>query len=349
MMIAADLKPIYYQALLDKNTEYDGLFCVGVTTTGIFCRPSCPARKPKFEHCEFFEHAQGALLAGFRPCKRCKPLSHPDQVSDTVKTLVDAIEKQPEKRWSATDFNALSTNAATARRQFKKRFGMTFVEYARARRMGLALQHIKAGRMVIDAQLATGYESSSGFADAFSNIMGACPTQANTENLLKAAWLDTPLGPMIAIASDTALYLLEFVDRRALEREIQVLREKTQSAIIPGKTAPIACIEKELETYFKQGRVDFKTPLSLLGSDFQKAVWQALMAILPGQTCSYAQIANTIERPLAYRAVARANGANQLAIIVPCHRVINSNGELGGYGGGLSRKAWLIHHEKGEK
>lgn len=345
-MIPLALKNEYYQALLDKDTEYEGLFYVGVKTTGVFCRPTCTARKPKFENCEFFETAEQALLASFRPCKRCRPLSHPAEVSELVRTLVDAVETNPEKRWKDADFRALSIDASTVRRQFKKRFGMTFVAYARARRMGLAMNHIRAGDAVIDAQLAVGYESSSGFRDAFSKIMGAAPTRATADTILKAAWLDTRLGPMIAIANESGLLLLEFVDRRGLEREVERLRIKTKSAIVPGRTKPIDLIEKELDRYFQCGQKKFNTPIVMLGSDFQKNVWHELIKIPPGETRSYADIAKAIKQPSACRAVARANGANQLAIIIPCHRVINSDGELGGYGGGLTRKAWLINHEK---
>jgi AraC family transcriptional regulator of adaptative response/methylated-DNA-[protein]-cysteine methyltransferase len=319
---------------------------VGVKTTGVFCRPTCPARKPKFAHCEFFETAQQALLAAFRPCKRCRPLSHPNHVSKLIQKLVEAVEQNPEKRWKDKDFQALAIDATTARRQFKKRFGMTFVEYARARRMGLAMKQIRAGNLVIDAQLSAGYESSSGFRDAFSRIMGAAPSLLKQANILKAAWLDTRLGPMIAIADENALYLLEFVDRRGLEREVERLRQRTKSAIIPGHTPPIHSIERELQLYLDGKLKEFNIPLSFLGSSFQKQVWQALKKIPYGKTCSYADIAKAIGKPSACRAVARANGANQMALIVPCHRVINTSGELGGYGGGLARKQWLINHEK---
>ncbi len=176
-MIADENKKQYYRALIEKKAEYEGVFFVGVKTTGVFCRPTCPARKPKFENCEFFETAKQALLASFRPCKRCRPLSHPNHVSKLVQLLVKAVEENPEKRWKNRDFQKLSVDASTARRQFKKRFGMTFVEYARARRMGLAMKQIRKGDAVIDAQLSSGYESSSGFRDAFSKIMGAAPTQ----------------------------------------------------------------------------------------------------------------------------------------------------------------------------
>lgn len=344
-MISASNQQEYYQALLEKKSEYEGVFYVGVKTTGVFCRPTCPARKPKIENCEFFGTAEEALLASYRPCKRCRPLSHPNQVSDLVRLLVDAVEANPEKRWTNQDFQDLSVDASTARRQFKKRFGMTFVEYARARRMGLALKQIREGHAVIDAQLTTGYESSSGFRDAFSRIMGAAPTRSGHHRVLRASWLDTRLGPMIAIADEEALYLLEFVDRRGLEREVERLRRRTRSAIIPGCTAPLRSIERELVEYFDGKLTAFKTPLRLLGSPFQQEVWNRLLQIPAGQTSSYGEIAAAMGRPTAYRAVAQANGANQLAIVIPCHRVINANGELGGYGGGLSRKQWLLNHE----
>jgi AraC family transcriptional regulator of adaptative response/methylated-DNA-[protein]-cysteine methyltransferase len=344
-MITAKNKKDYFKALIAKNTEYEGVFYVGVKTTGVFCRPTCPA--PKFEHCEFFETAQQALLASFRPCKRCRPLSHPNQVSDLVKLLVQAVEENPEKRWKDGDFKKLSVDVSTARRQFKKRFGMTFVEYARARRLGLAMKYIRSGKKVIDAQLSSGYESSSGFRDAFSRIMGAAPSLSGKNNILKASWLDTPLGPMIAISDENLLYLLEFVDRRGLEREVERLRQKTKSAIIPGHTKIIEGIKTELDLYFNKKLTEFKTPLFLMGSDFQKRVWKKLQKIPHGKTCSYLELAKTVGNPAACRAVARANGTNQLAIIIPCHRVINTSGELGGYGGGISRKQWLIDHEKG--
>ena len=345
-MITTENRKEYYQALIAKDAEYEGIFYVGVKTTEVFCRPTCPARKPKFENCEFFETAEQALLASFRPCKRCRPLSHPNHVSGLVQQLVEAVEKNPEKRWRDKDFQGLSVNAKTARRQFKKRFGMTFVEYARARRMGLAMKQIRRGGSVIDAQLFAGYESGSGFRDAFSRIMGAAPTLLGHSNILKASWLDTRLGPMIAISDEDALYLLEFVDRRGLEREVARLRQKTKSAIIPGHTPPINSIEKELSLYFDGKLREFKTPLFFLGSSFQKMVWAELKKISYGETRSYSDIAKAVEKPSAFRAVAQANGANQIAIVIPCHRVINSSGDLGGYGGGLTRKKWLINHEK---
>lgn len=348
-MINAEEQTLFYQALLDKNPDYDGIFYVGVTTTGVFCRPSCGARKPKQEHCEFFKSAQAALLASFRPCKRCRPLSPPHQISDTVRRLVDAVEEEPTKRWTSADFKALSIDESTARRQFKKRFGMTFIAYARARRIGEAMKEIRQGVPVINAQLRAGYESSSGFRDAFSKLFGNVPQKLDKKiTLLTASWIDTPLGPMVAIADDKVLYLLEFVTRRGLEREVERLRQRG-FAIIPGNTSPLRSIREELNAYFEGKLIDFKTPYQLMGSPFQQQVWQALCQIPYGETKSYKEQAISLEKPTAFRAVANANGANQLAIIIPCHRVISSDGTLGGYGGGLGVKQWLLEHEKKHK
>ena len=310
-MLAEKLKQKYYQALLDKNKEYDGIFYVGVTTTGFFCRPNCPARKPKLAHCEFFKTAQEALLASFRPCRRCQPLSHPDHVSDLVKKLVEAVEADPEKRWKDRDFAALSVDPSTARRQFQKSFGMTFVAYARARRMGIAMKEIRKGEAVIQAQLCAGYESASGFRDAFSKIMGAAPTHhAQQHLLLKGTWLDSPLGPILAVADEKKLYLLEFVERRGLEREIERLRLRLKAAIVPGITEPLRSIDRELKSYFEGRLKKFKTPLFFLGSDFQKKVWNELLKIPHGETRSYTAQAVCMGEPKATRAVANANGAN---------------------------------------
>lgn len=343
-MIDINKKQLYYQALLERNPQYEGLFYVGVKTTGVFCHSTCPARKPKFENCEFFETAKEAILASYRPCQRCQPLSHPKQVTPVIRKLLDAVDLEPHKRWTDQNFNNLGIDTSTARRQFKKRFGMTFVEYARAKRIGLAMEHIRAGNLIIDAQLNAAYESGSGFRDAFSRIMGAAPTRLDGL-VLKATWLDTQLGPMICIADGDGLYLLEFVDRRGLEREVERLRKRLKAAIIPGETVITKQIRTELDAYFNGESFIFKTPIHLVGSEFQKKVWHALKKISPGTTVSYLQIATAINCPSACRAVAQANGANQLALIIPCHRVINSDGGLGGYGGGISRKQWLINHE----
>lgn len=162
----------------------------------------------------------------------------------------------------------------------------------------------------------------------------------------KAAWLDTAAGSMLAIADEEALYLLEFAGRHGLKQEVERLRQKTKSTIVLGYTQPIRSIERELNQYFEKKLRKFNTAIFFLGSPFQKQVWEELQKTPLGETRSYSDIAVAIGRPSACRAVAQATGANQLAIVIPCHRVIHANGKLGGYAGGITCKKWLIAHEK---
>jgi AraC family transcriptional regulator of adaptative response/methylated-DNA-[protein]-cysteine methyltransferase len=200
--------------------------------------------------------------------------------------------------------------------------------------MGEAMQEIRS----MNAQLETGFELSKLFDEALAQI-----NQQTT--VLKAAWLDTVLGPMLVIADDTHLYLLEFITRRGLEKEVKKLRA-CGFAIMPGNTPPIDSIKQELQAYFSGTLTQFQTPYRVFGSPFQQKVWQILCTIPYGETQSYRDQAVSLGNPKAFRAVANANGANQLAIIIPCHRIIASDGTLGGYGGGLAVKQWLLEHEK---
>lgn len=162
---------------------------------------------------------------------------------------------------------------------------------------------------------------------------------------MKEVWIDTPLGPMLAIGDEEYLYLLEFADMHGLEREVKQLQKETASSIVSGWTEPLRSIRRELDQYFRKDSFIFKTPIKMLRTPFRKLVWEELLKIPAGETRSYAEIARQLRRPTAFRAVAQANGANQLAIIIPCHRVICSNGELGGYSSGVAKKQWLLQHE----
>lgn len=180
----------------------------------------------------------------------------------------------------------------------------------------------------------------------FYNNLQALNHHIISDKLLKASWLETPVGSMIAIGDEQALYVLDFAHKLNIQEKFTKLLATLQAAIIPGTTSSISSIEAELASYFAGTLQQFKTPLHLSGTPFQKSVWQELMNIPYGQTISYAQLAAAIARPHAHRAVANANGANHIAIVIPCHRIINSNGNLGGYAGGISCKKWLIEHER---
>jgi O-6-methylguanine DNA methyltransferase len=168
----------------------------------------------------------------------------------------------------------------------------------------------------------------------------------NNNKTLKISRLDTKLGAMVAISDEDHLYFLEFADKPNLEHEIEQLKLKIGAVIVRGHSKPITLIESELKRYFEGTLTEFKTPFRLLGSPFQQLVWQKLSKIPYGQTRSYLEQAKLIGKPTAYRAVGNANSSNRLAVIIPCHRVINSNGDLGGYSGGYARKKWLIEHER---
>jgi len=336
-----------YSALARRDSSYEGIFYAGVKTTGIFCRPTCGAKKPKSANVEFFASSNDALFAGYRPCERCKPLQPSIQPPPLVKRLRETIEHHPTGKLTDGDLRRDGIDPSTARRQFKKYYGMTFHAYHRARRMGKALREVRAGESVIGAQLNQGYESASGFWQAFRKIFGERPGSANGVGLLPAKWIDTPLGAMLAVADDQGLRLLDFVDRRGLERAIGTLRRRTKSVIVPGENRHLETITKELGMYFTGELEKFTVPLLPGGSQFDKKVWSNLRKIPHGTTWSYARLAVKSGDPNAVRAVAQANGRNYLAIVIPCHRVIRSDGSLSGYGGGVWRKKWLIDHEKG--
>ncbi len=337
---------VMYRALAARDPSYDGLFYVAVKTTRIFCRSVCHARTPKRENVEFYARTHDALYAGYRPCLRCRPLDSRGKPTPMVEKLLAAVEADPSGRMRESDLARMGIDPSTARRQFQRYCGMSFHAYHRARRMGMALTGVREGKSMIDLQLDQGFESSSGFREAFAKIFGTAPSLARDVDCLYAKWFETPLGPMLALANDAGLYMLEFVDRRGLEREVKVLLRRLSQHVVPGEHRYLDRISEELDAYFAGRSLAFNTPLQFDGSPFQRDVWETLRTIQPGQTFSYADVAAKIGRPAAVRAVGRANGDNKLAIIVPCHRVIGADGTLTGYGGGLWRKAWLLEHER---
>ncbi len=336
-----------YRALAEKDAGFDGIFWVGVRTTGIFCRPTCTAKLPKAENVEYFRTPAEALHAGFRPCKRCHPMDAAEPAPKWVLDLFDKVEQNPNLPIGDSDLAAMNIEPARARRYFKRRYGMTFHAYHRARRMGMAFAAIRKGENMCEAGLDAGFESTSGFRDAFVRLMGEPPGKFREKDCLYGKWLETPLGPMLAVASEEGLCLLEFMDRRALETELIELRQRLGAPIMPGDNIHLQTIKRDLTAYFARELREFTLPLVLRGTPFQKQVWELLMRIPYGETWSYGQMAEKLGRPDAQRAVGAANGDNRMAIIIPCHRVIRSDGSLCGYGGGLWRKKWLLDHEQG--
>jgi len=334
-----------FAALIARDPSYEGFAYVGVKTTGIFCRLTCPARKPKRHNVVFFSCRDAAQDAGFRPCLRCRPLDSRRPTSGAFETLRDRIRAEPDRRWSAEDVRALGYDPSTVRRAFQREYGVTFAQYARSQRLGVAVSTLQQGGSVIEAQLDAGYESGSGFRDAISKLIGDAPIRAPARQILTAQWIDTPIGAMLAVVDDTGVHLLEFAERKALPTEIERLRKRT-GPICFGQHPMLDALARQLEQYFAGRSLTFDVPIVQKGTPFETTVWDALRRIPAGATRSYGEIARLLDRPDAPRAVARANGANQVAIIVPCHRVIGADGSLTGYGGKIWRKQWLLEHER---
>jgi AraC family transcriptional regulator of adaptative response/methylated-DNA-[protein]-cysteine methyltransferase len=269
-------------------------------------------------------------------------LAQPDPA---IAALIDALEARPDYRWSEADVVQMGFDPSTIRRSFKRTFGMTFLDMARQRRLAHGFSALGKGR-VIDAQLEAGFDSPSAFRTAFAKLMGAAPGAFKADAMLRADYIDTPMGAMIAVCDRHALHLLEFADRKALPTELKRLRAQTKGNIGIGSFDITHQVKTELNAYFAGKSDVFATKLTLHGTPFTRDVWQALRTIPAGETRSYSQLATDIGAPNATRAVARANGANQIALMIPCHRVIGADGSLTGYGGGLWRKQRLIDLEK---
>src|SRR5216117_2347043 len=335
-----------YRALVNRDASFEGIFFIGVRTTGIFCRPTCPAKKPARENVDFFASSSEALESGYRPCLRCHPMEPGKRPPKLIERLRAEVERAPGGRLTDKELTALAIDPSTARRQFKRHYGMTFQAYHRARRMGLALSEVRKGSRVDEARNGSGFESESGFREAFTKIFGEPPTTIRTRTQLFAERIDTPLGAMIAIVDDEGLRLLEFIDRRATERELSILRKRLGTNVVPGEHRHLTAVRRQLVHYFSGKNLEFNVPLAPVGSLFQLRAWELLRSIPNGETRSYSWMAKKLGDVEMRRAVGRANGENMICIIIPCHRVIRADGSLCGYGGGLWRKKWLLDHER---
>ncbi len=333
-------------AMLASDPAYEGVFYTAVRTTGIFCRPTCSARKPKPENVEFYATADEALAAGFRPCKRCRPLQPPADAPDWIASLLAESEASPTHRWSDAELRERGVDPVRLRRWCRQHFGMTFHSWTRARRLGVALGSLRAGESIDAAALGQGYESTSAFREAVQKVFDDTPARLRDSRALVFRRIATPLGPMLAMAEERGLVLLEFVDRPALTAELDELRSRHGYAIAPGQHPHLDDAASQLAEYFAGKRRAFTVPLCTPGSSFEQAVWALLRTIPFGATQGYGEMAERLGKPGAARAVGTANGRNRIAIIVPCHRVIGADGSLTGYGGGKPRKAFLLRLER---
>lgn len=219
----------------------------------------------------------------------------------------------------------------------------------RSLRINKAFGTLRTKKMVTETAFETGFESLSGFHDAFKKHTGFSPSSSPEKDIITVARILTPLGPMIAGATQKGICLLEFTDRKMLETQIKKITYRTSSSFVPGESPLFHTLQNEINAYF-EGRLDrFNVPLDLIGTDFQLRVWSVLLQIPYGSTRSYSDQAKAIGNAKAVRAVGKANGENSISILIPCHRVIGANGDLVGYGGGLERKRYLLQLESSKQ
>ena len=347
MLITEETKiSTYYQALLDRSPDFVGIFYVAVKTTGVFCIATCRARKPKRLNVVFYTTIREALDHGYRPCKVCRPTENASEAPPLVKRAVELVKTHPKEKISDARLRHHHISPEVVRRWFKQHVGITFHAYQRMYRINGAFQELKDGKRSTDTAFDAGYESLSGFGYTYKKLLGVSPADSRQQRVLLLHRFTTALGPMVVGATETGVCLLEFIDRTSLETEIGDLQRLLSTTVITGENNHTQQAEVEITEYFQGTRQAFDVQLHAPGTSFQRRAWQGLHRIAYGTTSTYQQQAKKIERPTAVRAIASANGANRIAILIPCHRVVGKNGQLTGYGGGLERKRWLIEHER---
>lgn len=335
-----------YKIIGSQDSKYEGAFITAVKTTGIFCRPSCRARKPNIENVEFYSTTNQAIQNGFRPCKICKPLQELNVTPVAIIDLLNELNNEPEKKISDSDLVARRLKPHQIRRWFKKQYGLTFQEYQRQIKISQALKQVNDGKSIIQTAFESGYQSLSGFNSTFKTIIGSSASYAKNKNVLNYCLINTPLGTMVACASEEGLSLLEFNDTDSINSKLQKIVLQHKAILLPGMNEHLVETKNQINEYFLGQRQVFKIKLNQFGTDFRQKVWAELINIQYGTTISYKQQAEKLKAPNAFRAIASANGKNYISIIVPCHRVIGSDGNLKGYSGGVQRKKWLIEFEK---
>jgi len=331
-------------ALLNHGSQ--SLYITAVVTTGIFCRASCRAKKPKAKNVLFYDNPTEAIRAGFRPCKICKPMEARGETPIYIKKIIVELQENIYLKIKDYDLKQKGIDPNKIRRWFKKNHHMTFHSYQRMLRINKAYNQIKGGNSVTDTAFGLGYDSLSGFNQGWKNIFGSS-SKKTRKIVINITRFATRIGSMYACATTRGLCLLDFTDRRMLETEFKDLCKRLNGVILPGENRYLDLVQQQVDEFLSGRRRKFEIKLDMIGTDFQKDVWRTLLKIPYGQTWSYKQEALFMNRPSAVRAVARANGCNKIGLIIPCHRVIASDGSLAGYGGGLERKQFLIDLEKG--
>jgi AraC family transcriptional regulator, regulatory protein of adaptative response / methylated-DNA-[protein]-cysteine methyltransferase len=338
-----------WQAVETRDRRADGQFFYAVVTTGIFCRVTCPSRRPRRENAAFFVTAAEAQKAGYRPCLRCHPTGHsPEQAHDAAIraacALIDEAESPPPLKDLA---EAAGLSPFHFHRLFKAVTGVTPRSYMASKRLTKVQSELAAGTPVADALYGAGYGSSSRLYEQAHATLGMTPAALRKGGKgVEIRWTiaATPLGHLIVAATPAGICMIEFgADEADLAARLH--SRFPHSASIRAD-ADLAVRVQAIADFIDLPERGLNLPLDIQGTAFQRRVWEALQAIPPGKTASYADIADRLGQPNAARAVARACAANGIALAIPCHRIIRGNGELSGYRWGIDRKRDLLARER---
>ncbi|MFZ5826375.1 MAG: bifunctional DNA-binding transcriptional regulator/O6-methylguanine-DNA methyltransferase Ada [Bacillota bacterium] len=337
---------VRWQAVVQRDGRADGLFYYGVASTGIYCRPSCPSRRPRRENVRFFDSQEAAEQAGFRPCRRCRPeaLSTQQRVVAQVQELLQTAETPPSLAELGT---AVGLSPFHLQRLFKRATGLSPREYANHCRLERLKVGLKQGATVTEALYEAGYGSSRALYDQAQTHLGMTPSayrRGGAGERIAYACAETPLGWVLVAATGRGLCALRFGEAEgALVAELAA--EFPRAALVPG-ASELAPYVEAVKAYLSGGRTSLDLPLDVKATAFQQQVWGALRSIPYGEVRSYREVAAMIGQPAAVRAVARACATNPVALAVPCHRVVRANGDLSGYRWGVERKQRLLERER---
>lgn len=339
-----------YRAFETRDANAEGHFIIAVKTTGIYCRPGCPARPPKRENVEFFTTIAEARRAGYRACMRCKP-DEPAQGARVAEMITKAC-RTLEREETIPSVGALARAAGFSEgrfhRLFKQATGLSPKQYALAKRVEMFRDRLKRGEAVTAALYDSGFNSSSRAYEA-SRRLGAKPRDVTTGGValtLQAGVARCSLGYVGIAMSERGLCALAFGDSAKAARE--AVQTRFPKATLVDAPSQLQGALERVVALVEEPLVALELPLDIRGTAFQERVWQALRKIPAGKTRSYAEVAKSIGRPTAQRAVAQACGANKIAVAIPCHRVVASDGGVGGYAFGVKRKKVLLAKEAAE-